>query len=243
MIGRHASGTASPSNRAIPGTTGGGGGRGSSLRMCQASDVERDADRAAAGMGADDRADLADHDLAVVVGAEHLDELVDVAAVGVEHGEVADPVLVLGDLVDEELECLRSGALLAALLDLAVDDLDDRLDRECGGEERLGVADPAALLQVLERVERTEDPGARRARSIASASTSSSDAAVGSEAGAGQRDGADAERDRAAVDDPDRDVVGHRTRGEFGALHASRTVRRRARRRRCRSRPRRAARR
>ena len=123
-------------------------------------DLERDTDGAASAVGADDRSDLADHDLAGCVRPQHLDELVDVAAVGVEHGEVLDGTVVALHLVDEEVERLRPGALLAALLDDAAGDLDDRLDRQRGGEQRLGVADPAALLQVLERVERTEDPGA-----------------------------------------------------------------------------------
>ena len=62
----------------------------------------------------------------------------------------------------------------------------------------------------------------RAARSTASASTSSIERALGGEAGAGQRDRADAHRHRPAVDDPDRDVVGDRPGGEFGALHGCR---------------------
>ena len=58
-------------------------GRGSAL-------VEGDADGAAPGVGPDDRADVADDDVARVVRSQHVDELVDVAAVGVQHGEVLD---------------------------------------------------------------------------------------------------------------------------------------------------------
>src|SRR4029453_9102538 len=92
-----------------------------------------------------------------VVGPQHLDELVDVGTVGVQHGDAVDLTLAPGDLVDEELERLRTRALLATLLDLAVDALDDRLDRQRRGEHRLGTADAPTLLQVLERVERAPD--------------------------------------------------------------------------------------
>ena len=104
-------------------------------------------------MSTDDGADLTDHDLTGVVGPEHLDELVDIAAVGVQHGEVADATFVLGDLRHEELQRLGPRALFAALLDDTIDDLDDRLDRERGREQCLGVADPATLLEIVEGVE------------------------------------------------------------------------------------------
>ena len=81
-------------------------------------------------------------------------------AVGVQHGEVLDRRRSSAQLVDEEGERLAARALLAALLDLAVAHLDDRLDRQHRGEQRLGAADAAALLQVLERVERAPHPGA-----------------------------------------------------------------------------------
>ena len=64
---------------------------------------------------------------------------------------------------DEERERLRAGALLAALLDLAVATSMIGLIDERRGEQRLGVADAAALLQVVERVEGAEHPGARGA--------------------------------------------------------------------------------
>ena len=63
-------------------------------------------------------------------------------------------------LSTRNLSAFERGALLATLLDLAVDHRDDRLDRERRGEHRLGAADAAALLQVLERVERAEHAGA-----------------------------------------------------------------------------------
>ena len=86
-------------------------------------------------------------------GRSIADELVDVATVGVQHEEAVEPVDG-GDLVDEERERLAAGALLAALLDLAVAHLDDRLDRQRRRQQRLGAADATALLQVVERVER-----------------------------------------------------------------------------------------
>lgn len=52
--------------------------------------VERHADRSPAPVGADDWTDFADDDVAVVVRGEHVDEQVDVTAVGVEHREVFD---------------------------------------------------------------------------------------------------------------------------------------------------------
>jgi len=53
-----------------------------------AGGAEGDADRAAAGVRADHRADVADHDLTTPVRAHHLDEGVHIAAVGVQHGQV-----------------------------------------------------------------------------------------------------------------------------------------------------------
>ena len=109
------------------------------------------------------------------------------------------------DLVDEELERLGAGALLAALGDCAVDDLDDRLDRQRRGEHRLGAADAAALLEVVERVERAEH---LRPRGEIGGEVGDlvERAAGGGPAGAGEGDRADAEADAAAVDDAD----GHR---------------------------------
>src|SRR5688500_13600710 len=81
--------------------------------------VEGDADGAATGVRTDDRTDVAHDDVARVVRPQHLDELVDIAAVGVQHGEVRDGAVAL-QLLDEEGQCLGAGALLAALFDLAV---------------------------------------------------------------------------------------------------------------------------
>ena len=55
---------------------------------------------------------------------------------------------------------LLPGTGLAGLLHLAGGDVEDRLDRQQRAEERLGVPDPAALLQVVERVEGADDVGA-----------------------------------------------------------------------------------
>ena len=57
-------------------------------------------------------------------------------------------------------ERLLAGARLAGLLDRAGRDVDDGLDRQQRAEHRLGAADAAALLQVVERVEGAEHAGA-----------------------------------------------------------------------------------
>jgi hypothetical protein len=122
--------------------------------------VECHADRPSPAVGADDRTDFTDDDLAVVVRAEHVDERVDVAAVSVHDGEVLAVPFEALHLVDEIGQRLGSCALLAFLLNDAVGDFDDRLDRQCGAEQRAGVADSAALLQVVEGVQRTKDASA-----------------------------------------------------------------------------------
>ena len=60
---------------------------------------------------------------------------------------------------------LRPGPDAVGGLDHAVLDLDDRLDRQQRPDGRLGAADPAALLEVLERLEGQVDDDVRRARS------------------------------------------------------------------------------
>ena len=55
--------------------------------------------------------------------------------------------------LDEPLARLAAGADAVGGLDHAVLDRDDRLDREQRPDGRLGAADPAALLEVLERLE------------------------------------------------------------------------------------------
>ena len=123
----------------------------------------------------------------------------------------------------EEREGLGAGALLAVLLDDPVGDLDDRLDRQRGGQQRLGVADASALLQVLERVEGAEHPGARRRARAAWRSMASRSSPAAAALGAGQGDRAEAERDRAAVDDAHVDAVGgDGAGGQLGALHRRR---------------------
>ena len=117
---------------------------------------------------------------------------------------------------------MRARALLAVLLDDAVGDLDDRLDRQRRRQQRLGVADAPALLQVVERVERAEHAGAgdelaRRALDGVEVG------AGGGRLGAGEGDRAEAERDRAAVDDAHVEAVGgDGAGGQLGALHRGR---------------------
>ena len=109
----------------------------------------------------------------------------------------------LGHLVDEEAQRLGAGALLAALLDHAVDHLDDRLDRQRGGEQRLGVADAAALLEVVQRVEHAEHAGALDQVRGERGDVGERGVVVrpgGCELGAGEGDRAEAERHGAAVD-------------------------------------------
>ncbi len=43
-------------------------------------------------MRTDDGADVADDDLALDVGTQHLDELIDIATVGVQHVQVVEPL-------------------------------------------------------------------------------------------------------------------------------------------------------
>ena len=82
------------------------------------------------------------------------EELVDVGRVGVQHADLLD--LPRGNTVEQELQSLGPGSHLRRRLDRAVGDGDDRLDRQHRSEQRLGAADPAALAEVLERVERRE---------------------------------------------------------------------------------------
>ena len=66
------------------------------------------------------------------------------------------------DEVERAARDYASRARVWGVLDLAVADLDHRLDRQGGGEECLGSTDSAALLQVLEGVEDAPDAGTRR---------------------------------------------------------------------------------
>ena len=98
------------------------------------------------------------------------------------------------DLVDEERQRLGARALLAVLLDDAVGDLDDRLDRQRRGQQGLGVADAAALAQVVERVEGAEHPGA--GDELAGVALDGVEVVAGGRPlGAGEGDRAEAERD------------------------------------------------
>ena len=150
---------------------------------------------------------------------------VDVAAVGVEHGQVLDRSVVALDLLDEEGERLRPGPLLATLFDDATGHLDDRLDRQGGGEQGLGVADAATLLQVLQRVEGAED--ARPPDEFDGVRLDVVDRrAIGRQARARQGDRADTHGDAAAVEHAHIEFDGRirldRPGGELGALHRRR---------------------
>ena len=86
---------------------------------------------------ADDLADLglADDDLVAVIRGEHLDEQVDVAAVGVQDRQVLDVAVEALDLLHEVGECLGPGALLAGLLagqELTVEQLAEIFRKEFG---------------------------------------------------------------------------------------------------------------
>ena len=91
--------------------------------------VEGDSDGATTAMGADDRADLADQDVTVVVGPEHLDKDIYVGAVSMQHSEVLDPTVVAAETLDQMLQCLGTGPLLARFGYDTTGDVDDRLDR------------------------------------------------------------------------------------------------------------------
>ena len=96
-------------------------------------------------------------------------------------------------------------------------DLDDRLDRQRRGEQRLGVADAAALLQVVERVEGAEDP--RPGDEVAGELLDGVEVVAGRGAlGAGEGDRAEPERHRAAVDDADVDASSATARAASSAL-------------------------
>ena len=86
-------------------------------------------------------------------------------------------------------------------------DVDDGLDRQQRAEQRLGAADAAALLEVVEGVERADDVGAARRGCSTSATTSSADAPPARGLGREQHLGAEARGDRARVDDPHVEVA------------------------------------
>ena len=92
------------------------------------------------------------------IGSSSVEQLVEIGRVAVQHREVLD--LPFRRLRGEQLQRLRPGAHLARLLDDAVAQLDHRLDRQHGAEQRAGVADPTTPLEELERVERREQLGA-----------------------------------------------------------------------------------
>ena len=70
----------------------------------------------------------------------------------------------LADELDQPLAGLAAGPHPVDRVDHAVLDPDDRLDRQERADGRLGAADPAALLEVLEGLERDVHPHVRRPR-------------------------------------------------------------------------------
>ena len=121
-----------------------------------------EADRARAGMGADDCAEVLDElDLGLrprlrdEVG-QHLDPL---RCVGVrDRDPQAGHVLGRGgEDAGELLERLLAAPHLADRMDHALVDRQDRLHVEQGAGERLGAADATALLEILERGDREDD--------------------------------------------------------------------------------------
>src|SRR5256885_7706284 len=98
------------------------------------SDLVGDSHHSWTGVDADRRTDVADVDLIPRVhGREELEELLQVGRLAVHHREVLH-LAGAGDLVDQHLQRLRSGARLAGLFDDAVLDGDERLDRQQGAE-------------------------------------------------------------------------------------------------------------
>src|SRR6478752_4177781 len=123
--------------------------------LSSADDLVGHSDDPRAGMGPDDRSDHTGDDVVAREDRfEQREELVDVGRIAVEDGEVLD--LPFRRLRGEQFERLRTGAHLPRLFDDAVAHLDHGLDREHRAQQRAGVADPAAALEELERVERRE---------------------------------------------------------------------------------------
>ena len=124
-----------------------------------------------------------------IVRAQHLDELVDVAAVGVEHGEVVDPAVVLGDLVDEELERLRRVRCLPPCS--TAPSTTSMIGLIASAVASIALAPPMRPpFFRLSSVSSAPNTLVRAARSAASAATSSRLAPLGGAAGAGDGDGA-----------------------------------------------------
>jgi hypothetical protein len=102
---------------------------------------------------------------AVLVGVllEHLDEDLAVVGVGVHHGQVLDRTVlvhVVAHHVAQPQQRLLAGAGLGGLLDLTGAQVEHRLDGQDAAGQRLGAADAAALLQVVEGVEGAVHPRA-----------------------------------------------------------------------------------
>src|SRR5258706_3616860 len=123
---------------------------------------DRRADAAGPEMGSDRRADDRHRHVARIEPrpADHFGpERVDIRRHRVEDRDPLDRPG--GDQLDAALARLRARPGLVRRLDLAVLDGDDRLDRQDPTDRRLGPADPAALLQVLEGLERHVHPEVR----------------------------------------------------------------------------------
>ena len=152
-----------------------------------------------------------------------VDERVDVAAVGVEHGEVLDaPLRTTPTLSTRKaralvrVRCLPccsttpSATSMIGLIDSAV------------ASSALALPMRPPFLQVVERVERAEH--ARAVDELAGVPLDGVEVvAGGGPLGAGQGDRAEPERDGAAVDDADVEPVGgDGAGGQLGALHRRR---------------------
>ena len=157
-----------------------------------------------------------------------VDERVDVAAVGVQHGEVLHaargtprPCRRGRPAPCERVRCLPccsttpSATSMIGLIDSAV----------ASSALALPMRPP---LRRLSSVSRAPNTRVRATSSRACGSTASRSPPAAAALGAGQGDRAEAERHRAAVDDAHVDAVGgDGAGGQLGALHASPTARRR----------------
>jgi len=123
------------------------------------TDLEAHADHARARMRADHRSDEPrDALIAREHGIEQVEQLVHVRCLDVQHRACVDRLRL--HAVGERGQRLRASPDLGRFLDHSVAYLDDGLDRQHRAEQRAGIADPAAALEELERVERAEESGA-----------------------------------------------------------------------------------
>ena len=183
----------------LPGSV---GARAGSVAAVRPRRDDADADGARAGVGADHRAEVDHHQgCSDFTSLEHGQEHVDVGGRTVAHGHAAERRGVHG-LVGQVPQRPTAGALLGLLLHLAVDQGHHRLDGEQGAEQGPGPADPAALLQVLEGVDRPRTPGSGGCRRSTRATSSSRSAPVAGQLGGVQDHEAEPHGHRPRVDRP-----------------------------------------